>query len=430
MAREDGAQRGYPAPLVVLRLLNGAMRGGEFALGAGVTLFVASPASALAGGAGQSDFPDNALYIPVEQDAVNFEVDVSAEPDQPLAVTVRETGAGTEALPYSWCAVQPVGGLEIAIRPAGESWPEHILRHTGGTAAAEEFSASRDGDETQGPPIAAARPWYRHLPEYASTGIGVAATVVLILGAAWWWQHKALPADAATAAATLAAPSQQQLRLAKLLAGATGQYRVLPGRDGLMYVFAKDIRDAGWARQALTRSGDDRDSRVLQTSMETARVSALLGRTEGPLAYHLLRLDDPLHPVLLLSSDRAPLDEAASSALEQRLKALLPYAATATVQKVADSTVARQAEAGLLRLGVHFDKTWHDDSMTFTMQGTAGDGQLQKIRSFVEQFYRQWGTRYVYFSVEMADDLRKGKSFGYGGSDYLKVAPSHWDFSV
>lgn len=418
-------QHACQEPLVVLRLLNGPMRGGEFSLGAGVTLFVATPAAALAGAAVQSDFPDNALYIPVEQDAANFEVEVLADPEQPLAVMVRETGAGTDAVPAIWCTAQSVGGLAFAIRPAADHWPEHILRYTGAEAAAVE--PAMPGDEAEWPAAATSLPWYRCLPEYASTTIGVVATVVLILGAAWWWQRETpLPDDAAM----LAPPSQQQVHLAQLLAGATGQYRILPGRDGLMYVFAGNVRDAGWARQALTRGGRDRDSRVLQTSVETARVSALLGRTEGPLAYHVLRLDDPSRPVLLLSSDRAPLDPAASHALERRITSLLPYAAAATVQTVADSTVARQAEAGLLRLGVHYDKTRHDDSVTLTMQSIAGDGQLQKIRAFAEQFYRQWGTRYVYFAVEMADDLRKGKSFGYGGSDYLKTAPSHWDFSV
>lgn len=417
-------QQEYQAPLVVLRLLNGAMRGGEFALGAGVTLIVASPAAALAGVTGQSDFPDNALYIPVEQDAANFEVEVSENPELPLAVVVRETGAGTDPVLAVWNVVQSVGGMTFAIRPAADHWPEHILRHIDGDTVALE--PAMPGDEAEWP-AAASLPWYRCLPEYASTTIGVIATVVLILGAAWWWQRETPPPDHVS---LLSPPSQQQVQLAQLLAGATGQYRILPGRDGLMYVFAGNVRDAGWARQALTRGGRDRDSRVLQTGMETARVSALLGRTEGPLAYHILRLDDPSRPVLLLSSDRAPLDPAASHALERRITALLPYAAAATVQTVADSTVARQAEAGLLRLGVHYDKTRHDDSVTLTMQSIAGDGQLQKIRAFAEQFYRQWGTRYVYFAVEMADDLRKGKSFGYGGSDYLKTAPSHWDFSV
>jgi hypothetical protein len=56
---------------------------------------------------------------------------------------------------------------------------------------------------------------------------------------------------------------------------------------------------------------------------------------------------------------------------------------------------------------------------------------LQKIRGFVETFYRQWGTHYVHYLVEMEDDLRKGKSFEYGAmGSYIKTAPSHWDFSV
>jgi hypothetical protein len=97
---------------------------------------------------------------------------------------------------------------------------------------------------------------------------------------------------------------------------------------------------------------------------------------------------------------------------------------------LSDTVVAQQAAAGLDLLGVRYRKTAHETSATLSISGALADGELQKIRTFVEAFYRQWGRNYIHFSVEMADDWRKGKSFEYGGNGYVKATPSHWDFSV
>ena len=81
-------------------------------------------------------------------------------------------------------------------------------------------------------------------------------------------------------------------------------------------------------------------------------------------------------------------------------------------------------------MGVPYKKSVHVSSITLAIDGQLADGELQKLRTFVGNFYRQWGSNYIHFSVEMADDVRKGKSFEYGGGGYLKQAASHWDFSV
>ncbi|MDB5991582.1 MAG: PrgH/EprH family type secretion inner rane ring protein [Herbaspirillum sp.] len=415
-----------PVTAVVLRLLNGALRGGEFVLEGGATLFVLSPPEALQRDAGQADFPDNAIFIPVDDGGGNFEVVVTAAEDGQPQVALRDLSEFAEAAPYALNTVRRIGGgLDIALRAQKDAWSAEVLAYAGDVPAARFEPAIT--------------PLQSEAAEHVKKDSGGVRTAVASLlsalfmaavAAMLWSQYAARPTDEKAAQAAQAAQLSQAAQWSALLQGAVGQYRVLPGRDGLIYIFAADERDAGWARQAVARSGQAEQARVVQTSAEHARILRLLDGNQRGLAYHILRLDNPARPELWLSAERAPHDAAARAALAQRIAALLPYAETVSVQLLSDAVVAQQAAAGLDLLGVRYRKIAHETSVTLSISGALADGELQKIRTFVEAFYRQWGRNYIHFSVEMADDWRKGKSFEYGGNGYVKATPSHWDFSV
>jgi type III secretion system PrgH/EprH family protein len=415
-----------PMSAVVLRLLNGALRGGEFVLEGGATLFVLSPPDAFQRDAGQADFPDNAIFIPVDDGGGNFEVDVTAAEDGQPQVALRDLSEFAEAAPYALNTVRRIGGLDIALRAQKDAWSPEVLAYAGDLPAApfEPVMASLQSE--------AAEHVKKNGGKRLRTAIAtlLSALFIAAVAAMLWSQYAARSSDEKATQAAQAAQLSQAAQWSALLRGAVGQYRVLPGRDGLIYIFAADERDAGWAQQAVARSGKAEQARVVQTSVEHARILRLLDGNQRGLAYHILRLDNPARPELWLSAERAPLDAAARAALAQRIAALLPYAETVSVQLLSDAVVAQQAAAGLDLLGVRYRKTTHETSVTLSISGALADGELQKIRTFVEAFYRQWGRNYIHFSVEMADDWRKGKSFEYGGNGYVKATPSHWDFSV
>jgi hypothetical protein len=122
---------------IVLRLLNGALRGGEFVLETGTTLIVASPPDALRHGAGQTAFPDNAIFVPVDDDGGNFEVDVSVSEDGMASIALRDLNdaAGHEA-PYVANTVRRIAGLDIALRRQDEAWSDAVRNHGAKTAEA------------------------------------------------------------------------------------------------------------------------------------------------------------------------------------------------------------------------------------------------------------------------------------------------------
>jgi type III secretion system PrgH/EprH family protein len=407
----------------VLRLLNGMLHGGEFVLEAGTTLFVVSAPDALHREAGQPEFPENAIFVPVDEGGGNFEVDIGRDQDGVLQIAIRDLSAPEEAPAYVANTVRRIGGLAVALRSQDEAWSHQILTYSG-EAATLPVSESAPAHVTKN---VRGRGQLLRVAGLALLSLTLAAAV----GAMWWVQNATHGGMGLKEAAQKMQTAQraQSDDLAALLAGAVGRYRVLPGRDGLVYIFAADDRDAAWARQAVARSSYAGQSRIVLKSAEHARIAQLLGGAECSLAYHILRLDNPARPELWLSQERAPLDTAARKALAQRMSVLLPYAETVSVEFLADKTVAQQAAAGLDQLGVAYRKIVNDGSITMAVNGQLADGELQKIRTFVEAFYRQWGTRYIYFSVEMEDDLRKGKSFEYGGGGYVKSGTSHWDFS-
>jgi len=87
-----------------------------------------------------------------------------------------------------------------------------------------------------------------------------------------------------------------------------------------------------------------------------------------------------------------------------------------------------QAKAGLERLGVAYERSGSSDSVNYAIQGNLTDIDLTRLHAFTSGFYRDFGMRYVIFSVVLKDDVLKGKSFKYGDSGYVKMAPQHWFF--
>ena len=83
---------------------------------------------------------------------------------------------------------------------------------------------------------------------------------------------------------------------------------------------------------------------------------------------------------------------------------------------------------GLARQALPFRRHNHPDSVTFVIEGSLDDGELQRARQFVDGYYRQWGSRYVQFATELKDDWLKGKSFKYGNQGYVKMETGHWYF--
>jgi type III secretion system PrgH/EprH family protein len=375
----------------VLRIFNGPLQGCEFKLVERRTLFMVGPQERFCDNQQPLSIPADALYIPLARDGCNFEVLVTGNAVTGLNLRILGEGDVQERV----CAKQTlesVGGLRFAVRPANEPWDDALL----GADDPPLLEVLEGRGKNTAPP-------------WAGAVAGLVA--VALLAGGWYWLRPNPIADVQT-----------------LISGSSAGFTVLHGRDRTLYAFAASERDANWGRQVLERSQHKPTTRVLTPADEQDRLQRLVAAAEPALAWHSIDLSDPGQPQLLVSNQRNLL----TPALQQRLTTLLreaaPYARDVTVAGRDDQQLAGLAEQGLKRLGLSYSRSAHANSVTFTLQGSLRDVELQAVREYVAGFYRQWGDRYVHFAIELHDDWLKGKSFQYGPQGYVKMAPSSWYF--
>lgn len=382
----------------VLRLMNGPLCGCEYRLSQGATLVVAGAASTLLGIVDGNEasalpaFPENAIVVPLEGGR-NFEIVLDDNARDGFRLRTLEPQPEEQVRPYQ--EVCRVGALAFAVRAMDADWAPGIVD-----------APSVASEEEDAPPRQ--RSWLLRML------VGVIAMFALLaLGLALWMTFK---------------DNQRVAEVAAIVAGSSDQYRLLKGRDGTIHIFADSERDVSWARQALTREGLAGSARVSTLRDEEVRLNKLLPESYPALAFHRVKLADPSKPVLVLSQERAQLSSQVRQALMASLAAWMPYAENISIATWSDALLDEQAKAGLERLGIVYERSDNADSVTYTVQSSLNDIELARLQAFTDNFYRDFGTRYVYFSVALKDDWLKGKSFKYGGPGYVKMTQQHWFF--
>ncbi|MBT2339699.1 MULTISPECIES: PrgH/EprH family type III secretion apparatus protein [Pseudomonas] len=377
-----------PQPCV-LRILNGPLQGCEFALGAGTTLFVVGAMASLGDGALSVSVPAEAIFIPLEEAGCNFEV--LADQATADGVPLRLLGESVEVRHCAFQTRAQVGGLHIALRPAGQCWASDLFQPPTGM-----------------PVDAALIPCHSLRTRWFG---GALALLALLVAVSFWWMPGPAP----------------ETDVRALIAGVSAQ--VLAGRDGTVYAFVSSERDAGWSRQVLSRH-HSLNGEVLLVDHERRRLEQVLIDHDPQLAWHYLDLKDPSLPRLLLSAQRNLLTPDRQASLLETLLAAAPYARDVVVQMQDDEVLADLAQGGLQRLSLAFSRVDYQDSVTFAVEGDLQDAELAAARRYVDGFYRQWGDRYVQFTVALKDDALKGKSFQTGPQGYVKTSASSWHFST
>lgn len=380
----------HPVSQYVVRIFNGPLQGCEFVLDRRRTLFVVGSEAQFCAGEHLPTLPDEALYIPLEAGGCNFEI--VFEDNMRSGCMIRELAGGEvheRALPLQ--TMTTVGALQIAVRSSDESWQSELLLPQAGP----------------GTPLVVRVPGTRWQQLMGGTLIAV------VLGAAMFMWAVSRPTPVSNVEA--------------LLSGVSTDMAVLYGRDNAVYVFANSERDANWGRQVLVRNGYAANQ-VLTTYDEQSRLQALLTEQLPAVSYHRLDLANPAEPRLLISRQRNPATAEMKKSIQAHLQAAMPYARSVHVVSSDDSQLVQVGEEGLRRLSLPYTRQINTDSVTFTIEGSLDDAQLQALSHWVSEFYQQWGDRYVHFAIELKDDWMKGKSFQYGADGYIKMTPSSWYF--
>ncbi|TCL06148.1 PrgH/EprH family type III secretion apparatus protein [Sodalis ligni] len=382
-----------PHDVIVVRLLNGLLKGCEYHLSSGKTLFIAADGGELDACALPS-FPQDSVLLLAEGESVNFEIITAPATGETAVLRILDDSEARETALEANRAY-PVGSLMLAIRKGNETWSDEILNFQVDKAPAPVPLRNKNRNR-----------WV--IAALACTAV-TAFILVLLLGK-WDVQQREIMA------------------LANQLSDEPEKYRILSGRDGTMHVLTADDQDASWGRQSLVRSKASQKVTIASYREETQRIGRWLEVNYPFIKLHHFNLEQPTQPLLLISRQRNVVDDAGITRLHKGLMEQLPYAQDIRLENMDDQAVATDAEEGVKKLAVPYTRIDNADSVTFVITGALNDGERQRIRSFVEGYERRWNGHYVQFAVELEDDWLKGKSFKYGQHGYVKMTPGHWYF--
>ncbi|AKE05315.1 PrgH/EprH family type III secretion apparatus protein [Burkholderia sp. AU29985] len=378
----------------VLRILSGSLHGCEYRIQAGTTLFIVKPEQALMTGEIAPDLPDNAIVIPGDDAAENFEL-ILGDPDSETFVVRRLGDDGVDESTHPYRALCEVGTLMLAVRPPEEEWVDPLAQAPGDSA--EPVAERRF------------RSWGKVAGAAAVAIAGAVAAMIVLNGV----DESAPPVpDIETAIGSMAF-----------------KYEVLTAETrNVAYVIAPTQRDVARAKQALMRSGLAGNVEVVARRDEELRAYRQLLESDPGAAIHRVRLDDPARPVLVLSDERASRDKQVEDGWRAVLRTRLPYAKTVEIERLSDALVEQHAAAGIEAAGATYRRVGTESGVVFRIGGELDDVVRVKVGRFVDEFERAFGAHYVSFVTESGAEWVKGKSFKYGGVGYVKESGQHWYF--
>lgn len=377
---------------IIIRLLNGPLLGCEFVLSPGRTLFIVGDSSSLMMNDYLPNLPRDTLFIPLEQGGSNFEVVFEdTEPQNAVLRKLSADGSDEDARSPIFNQVLHIGKLAFALRLENQFWSSEVLDYP------NVIFSPKKTKKNSG---------------YISTILALMIVTSLLVGGFWLWTT----------------PQQQANELGVLLGNEDQRFHVLFGRNKIFYIIANNERDVSWAQQVIARGESKEPVKVISSARENERVTRWLADNYPAIAYYRLQMDDPLQPELWVSRQRSIMSNDILEMLRKRLMTLLPYAEHVNIVSMDDSAAVHQAEVELKRNALPYSRSDQNEGISFVIQGALNDGELLRAQKLVDDYYRQWGERYVHFSIELKDDWLKSYSFQYGDQGYVKISPENWYF--
>lgn len=393
---------------IVVRLLNGQLQGCEFLLVPGKTLFLVTDDKSIDLQHSGTIQPENIIYIPAHDDNnVNFEIILSENDKQPVVLRTICDGDDEETS-IKDNELITVGGLKFAWRDERDADFSTDI-HTEYRSGIENNTVSNNDE----------------VPE-DNESVKQAKKII------WWKIPVALGVVGCIAFSAFIYMTETQRHINSietiLNQDNLNSYQIMSGRDKSIYVFAREDKAAEWAIQTMIRNPSPYSVSVVASEKEEKRITRWVESQWPYVKIHRVNLSEPKKPIIELSSERNALSEEDKKRFINTVSQIIPYAEGVRLTTLSDKVVRGLAKEGLQKMSLVFDEVKNKDSVTFLLSGSIDDGELERIKQFVSQFYQVWGTEYVQFALELKDDWLKGKSFKYGAQGYVKVAPGHWYF--
>ncbi|CNF34317.1 PrgH/EprH family type III secretion apparatus protein [Yersinia kristensenii] len=385
---------------IVVRVLNGFLRGCEFTLSEGRTIFIVDDKKHINEQHKGTVLPDNSIYIPAENVGVNFEI--SVVPDKICRVFLREIHDDDEL------SREIVANEVIVVGLLKFAW-----RHQQDIFLNEILSTNIDGSGVETLPTETTQTPHAMGRLIKICVVGIVLSILLVTG--YIYQTA----------------SQREINsVAALLNYAPEDYQIIFGHDRQLYVFAKTDKAAEWAIQTLIRNPPRQQAHVVSKDTEQQRVARWIESHWPQVKFHRIKLTSARNAVIQISAERTSLSERDRDNFSAALKHAFSYMDAVILESLNDTTVRNIAVQGLQKMALPFREVSNGDSVTFVIYGVIEDGMLESIKNFINQYYQLWGGRYVHFSLELQTDWFKDKSFKFGELSYIKLSSGHWFFPL
>lgn len=386
--------------LYVIRFLNTQLKGCEYQITEVESHFFVGPQEDLYSKQELLISPGN-IFIPDQYITAIFDIRVDADSSEPVIIGVSHAPGEKTHLAYQH--VHSYAGVNFALRKlTDEGWSDEVENFNPSVATAEPRGVVKSNKTLFG--------W---------VNISVFILLICAFAGFTWFHYNNEEGERNT--------------LLNLMGGDQQSYFVSRGQDAKWYIFTENRQEHDWVLRAIQKSGNFDRSVVISKRDERLWLANEISVRWPTIKFHLIRLDDPENPEVVLSKERGamvPGSDAEFKALQTGLLNLLPYAKKIHFSTISDEIVARQAEQGLKKIAAIYSKKKQSDSLTFTFRGSLNDNELNTLKLFITNFNVKWQGNYARFEVELENDWLKGKSYQYGADGYIKLTPKHWQFPV
>lgn len=391
-------KNGEPRNQLVVRLLNGMLRGCEFTLVSGKTLFIVTDEQAIHQQHNGTLLPDSTIYIPAKESGSNFEILVPEAEGEPVILREIQEHVVPDRIILS-NEIISVGGQKLAWRELEGSFSDTVLFYSC------EESGHADNMPSEPGSLPPKKQWWKLL------------VVIGIVGCVSF------------AGYTYLTETERQITsVADFLNNSSENYQIIYGNDKVIYVLSDSDKSAQWAIQSMVRIPQPYRTKVLTVEAEELRIGKWIESNWPQVKYHRVKLNDPKQPVLEISTERTKLSVAEKNTFTSALVKNIPYANSIAITQIADKNIKMLAADGLKKMALSFTEINNGNSVTFVIRGAIEDGELERLKEFITRYYQAWGGEYVQFALELKNDWLKGKSYKYGSGGYVKLAPGHWYF--
>lgn len=384
---------------VVIRLINGSLRGCEFTLAVGRTVFIVSHEDDIRLQHQGTITPDNTIYIPCNVSSSSFEIVVPEDKEKSLILHELNSELFTEK-EIAANELIVIGEQKICWREEGDVFSDDVL-----SDAPEPQSHTKNDHKDD---------------------------VVVSGNKGWGWKFAvgfAIVGCISAASYSYFTETQRQITsVAELLDNKVGDYNIIYGKDDIIYILSESESVAQWAIQGMIRTPSPYRTKILTTSSEEQRIAKWIESNWPQVKIHRVRLDIPDHPVIEVSAERTKLTSAELKNFSTSVAKNINYATDISVNHISDQSIRRLAIDGLEKLSLSFTEVKNVNSTTFVIRGAIDDGEFERLKDFITQYSQIWKGEYVQFAMELKDDWLKGKSYKYGEKGYVKLSPGHWYF--